>query len=845
MAEVEVSAGRRTQAAAAGRALESATGLPIGEQIARTRGALKGKIRPEGLEGAAVRLDPETEQVLTDAINQYFRVTKKQPLKAGNALEALESVLTGDYNKLTRSKLDLLEDALGFDFHVALTKAMAEAPLKVSDEILWGALTVWNLPRRFLAGLGDWSYMLRQDLFSAITEPGLWLRRARTYPEAFLSATDAAKTTERLIDDPVYRLAREQNVTMPVLSEQIAGEELALMGTEKGWFARQLRDIPLLGRMFDATDRSASIYISTSRAENWENWLVRDIISPETRIRYLDAPTRGGKADVLRDFMAENAQNDKAAQVLGSFVNETSGRGALGKLEKYLGPLNVIFFAPRFVAGQVTRLRFAAQSGIPMPVRMLAVRKLTQFYGTLAGILGVIKASGIAEVEMDPRSVDFAKVRVGNQRIDITSGLQPLMRYIAQISRGQRKPEVGDLQDVDIKAALLNFTRSKMAPGSGVIWSLLEGETFIGEDIGLVQLATDLFVPIFGQDVQEAFASGTPINRMTSLLAFVGVGIQTYETRSAATEQVIADMFEAGMIDPYQYDDLPQTFGELLPEDRVEFQKVAPKLWSEIEESGAERAGDVSEGGQRALLGDVADRGREELDRTLQGAAERYRSSGQSSGEGKQFRDTVGDAIIARRGLQTAIQAEFETLDIEQKERSGPVFDDLDNYFGIFDKYPDVAFDPAQREEMFDELERFFDGIGTARADAVDAQLGLDSRTVPEYAQLRNDKTIIRESGWFDIGQGVWDEMRRQRPDMRLPKTRREYEAQVSDRANLKFPNNPRARDAFRDGDRTLKVYSRRKDDANQRWYAEHPNLLVILDRWGYREFAVSKPVQR
>ena len=148
---------------------------------------------------------------------------------------------------------------------------------------------------------------------------------------------------------------------------------------------------------------------------------VESQLSPDDLIKYIDAGTAGDRlaqVDIIRTIDSDTLKG------LSGFVTETTGRGTLGPLERYLGPLNALLFAPRFVAGQVTRFRYVVDPRVPMPVRKYAVKKLAQFYGTLGtglGLMGVAgEVSGKWDVEHDPRSTDFGKIKVGNQRFDIT-----------------------------------------------------------------------------------------------------------------------------------------------------------------------------------------------------------------------------------------------------------------------------------------------------------------------------------------------------------------------------------------------------------------------------------------
>lgn len=825
LSEAEVAAGRRVQAAGAQRELARVGTLE--ERLARSGEAIRGKIKPD-ITGEVVQVSAADKQALTDAITDFY-LAKNQPLSGRVALEALDDVLGGNLGNLTKSKLERLGEALGSDFQLTVLRKASE-DLSIPDNTMASLLTAYNLPRVLLAGLLDWSFLLRQGVFAAITSPRAWAKAAGAYPRSFAGRETAERLTRELLDDDVARYFRDMDLAMPVLDLELGGE-LALLGRERGWAIKQLKRTPILGDMLDRTDRSARIYLSKLRQSQAEQWVVEELLPHDVRIKFLNASKRADQAAILREHFADS---EEPLRKLMGFVNETSGRGTLGPLDKYLGPLNFIFFAPRFVAGQVTRFRYAFGPGMPLAVRKIAINKLLRFYGTVGGALMLIKSSGLGDVELDPRSTDFMKIKIGNSRIDITGGAQPLFRYMAQIATGQRKPDVGDIQDADRLGSLLNFWRSKMAPTSGLIWSAIEGETFIGEELTLKTLIADSFMPIFMQDIQEAFTEGGTFSRIVSLLGFAGVGVQTYETRSAASARIIEDMIERGMIDARQYDDLPVTIGDLLPEDLKEFRGLAPDLTRELEESTEltiERSGERT---QRAFLGELSRLGRDQVQRGVQAAADIFTDTRDGAG----FRDGVDTAVLRLRGLRSVLQEEREKLGLEAREREGPVFTDLESYFDIFDRFPNADFDPQQRVDMFDDIERFFAGIGAAREADVETQLGLNLEEIPEYARLKTDRRTIREAGWFDLGQDVWDELRRRHPELRLPEQRRDHEIQVGQNARGRFPDDRLRQDLVEDADPVLKVYAEMKQAANEQWYARHPEILLLLDRWGYREFA-------
>ncbi|KKL86679.1 hypothetical protein LCGC14_1942360, partial [marine sediment metagenome] len=121
-------------------------------------------------------------------------------------------------------------------------------------------------------------------------------------------------------------------------------------------------------------------------------------------------------------------------------------------------------------------------------VRKLAARDLAAFVGTGIGILSMAKLAG-ADVEMDPRSSNFAKIRVGPTRLDFWAGFQPIARYVAQAATGERKSALGNIGEVSLIETGTRFLQSKLSPQAGAAVDIVHGET----EILLVQLLRHVF----------------------------------------------------------------------------------------------------------------------------------------------------------------------------------------------------------------------------------------------------------------------------------------------------------------------------------------------------------------
>jgi len=164
--------------------------------------------------------------------------------------------------------------------------------------------------------------------------------------------------------------------------------------------------------------------------------------------------------------------------------------------------------------------------------------------------MAVAKMGG-ADVEDDPRSSDFGKIKSGNTRWDIWGGAQPYVRVVAQVATGQRKStntgKMYDLNGDDIfgetKAGVVtDFFRNKLAPVPGAAVDILSGRTGVGDkimyqwggagekEISLDQYVKQRLLPMTITGVQEAMKDqGIKALLTVGIPSTFGVGTQTYE----------------------------------------------------------------------------------------------------------------------------------------------------------------------------------------------------------------------------------------------------------------------------------------------------------------------------
>lgn len=195
-------------------------------------------------------------------------------------------------------------------------------------------------------------------------------------------------------------------------------------------------------------------------------------------------------------------------QKWAEFINAATGRGDLNRInknfEKAMPAMASVFFSPRWVLSRIqaplraiTPVRDAETGKLRWsPANTEAIKSMGAYYGMMLTVLALARAGG-AEVEDDPRSSDFAKIKIGNTRVDLSAGMQQYWRFLGQMISGKRKSlSTGKISPADREKQVGRFIRSKLAPAPGLILSAMTGKTFIGDE----------FIPTGDEDTAQAIS---------------------------------------------------------------------------------------------------------------------------------------------------------------------------------------------------------------------------------------------------------------------------------------------------------------------------------------------------
>jgi len=459
-----------------------------------------------------------------------------------------------DYSKKEVKKLELDDEAkalqkqyadIKFKFDVDLAKDRLQNRTKFQKYVDLG-LELANVPRAIMAS-ADLSAPLRQGLIPTISNPVMAAKAFKESLKQFGDAERSEKWLSELKHSDGYQLMKDSGL-------YIADPKSVEMTAKEEDFQTNLAEkIPGAGELVKASERSYVGYLNKMR---------------------VDLFTRG--VDALEADGKTFASDPEAYKALAKYVNASTGRGSMGPLEGAAPYLNTVFFSPRLIASRLQLLTQWANplyyKNTPVAVRKMYFKDMGKIITWGLTVLALAKLNG-ADVEDDPRSSDFGKIRIRDTRWDIWGGFQQPIRYIVQIVSGQKKSSAtGKISELNGKnysketrlSTLASFVRSKLSPIPGLAVDALAGENMVGEKFDIVKNLPKLITPLVWQGVYESAKNdgwGYGLGAV-GVPSIFGVGVQTYGTNNFLQSGVddksikLLQSKKATAIEPKEHDKL-------------------------------------------------------------------------------------------------------------------------------------------------------------------------------------------------------------------------------------------------------------------------------------------------
>jgi len=482
-------------------------------------GKLKGEYTKVSTE--PLKLDQIDVDSLVDTINEFPTLMRFQKESATSGLvKIIEGRVPQD------SEIKLLESVFGKDSIANIKTNLPKIDIRRS--LIQESV---NLPRAIQAAY-DISFPFRQGL-GLIHTKGWWtswddmLRSygsEKSYRGVIDSIVEHPNFKPRKAPNGEFRpsFAEEAGLAVTDLTDLSSREE-QIMST----FAEKIPGIR-------ASNRAYTAFANKLRADNF-NSLIKDTerIYESTK---LIAKTPVELAQVER---LNPRTNIPFARDIAGYINNASGRGSLGSLEKYAVALNTGLFAPRFIASRVQMMNPANYISKPAFIRKQYLKSIISMASAWFTMEQLGKLAG-GKATSDSNSADFGKVKIGNTRLDPGAGFQQYLVLLSRLrpqslgggytsSTSGKTSEYGEKFGSQTRGeAIIRFVRNKLAPTPGFVSDPFFATKNMPFDI--VDRTMKLFTPIILQDLSDLIQED-PTLLPALIPSSVGMGTQIYDER--------------------------------------------------------------------------------------------------------------------------------------------------------------------------------------------------------------------------------------------------------------------------------------------------------------------------
>ena len=366
------------------------------------------------------------------------------------------------------------------------------------------AVAAANIPKTLMSSL-DFSAGLRQG-WGMMTRKEWYLSFVNQFKYAF-SKKAFRDLQADIISRPSYDLMKSSGLRISSLATKLAQKEEDFIG------AAILRRLPWVG----ASERAYVGFLNKLRADVFDH-LVKSA-----------------------ELAGENvSKGSKELNDIANTINDFTGSGNIGKGDRYASavPLfNAGLFSPRKISATVNMFNPARylDPRISKTARKAALRQLIGSLSATATFMGLASMAG-ADIETNPISSDFGKIKIGNTRFDVSGGNANYLTLLSRLAENKTKStttgkvrELGKGYKADNRGTLiLKFGRNKLSPLAGELVSLITGSDFMGKPVDIKKDALEMITPMIVGSVMQMAAIDKDIVPIGILAELFGVGVQSY-----------------------------------------------------------------------------------------------------------------------------------------------------------------------------------------------------------------------------------------------------------------------------------------------------------------------------
>lgn len=464
----------------------------------------------------------------------------EEKLRTGNFDKKKPRVLPSSI-KLNEVNAKIEEVKQKIDFEIEKIRLSRRGNFQKLGEFLFDAL---SLPKTLIASI-DLSGPLRQGIVYAYTKPGTFLKAfAEMHKFAFNKAA-YERWQRQLKQDPRYvEYTKQYGLYMAEESGRMSAREEMFISR----FTNALKKIPVYGQLLAGTERA---YIGFGNKLRWDVF--------------------NSYVDMVEDMPLTPEEKQQELKELAKLVNNTTGKGSLGVLAGAKKPLNLLMFSPSLVASRLhpftatARMIYGGEKPMPKVARRETLKAYGKFFGA-AVLTGLLLKWALGDddedkdVEIDPRSSDFLKVRVNDVRTDYTGGYMQPFIVLAKILGGTKNAVTGEIKKFGDEGyggatrmdLIETFFANKLNPAASLVYNeLLTGkagkkrdrnklyEYMFGEipnnDLNLVETAFNLTTPLYLRDMAEIINESPKTAIFVVPSALYGSGINKFGAQTMLT----------------------------------------------------------------------------------------------------------------------------------------------------------------------------------------------------------------------------------------------------------------------------------------------------------------------
>lgn len=528
-----------------------------GEQVRRSTKTFDGDQELEDLKAKLAEKRKEHDEIFKN--EEYLNArrlenTKKRTKKSIAELE--RRLAEKDFSK--KEVKPLLEDnelialrAEKLRIKEQYDRAFYEAEVKnrsKRENVISAIWEAWGLTRVLTASL-DASFMFVQGGVMTISNPRHAIAAVKEVMNVIGSEERANEFARKMKSQEWYPLAKQSKLALTEAHTGVrSSEELFFSGWSDFLWNGAMFPFKLAGDQaykaavaknpFKATERAAVAYLDTLRIMKFQEML--------------DGPLRG------KNF-SDNKQEFKD---VADAINTLTGRASLGKLETISQPLTKLIFSPRNWASQVKMFSpysiyyFGSLTPSARKMALLSLGKFVAFNTSMMMLLAAIFNEDDDEetnVEFDPRSSDFMKLKMGDVRVDPWGGKIQQVTFASRmmmdllfdfgVGKGGFKNNKGKILPLgmknktsDKKDLILQQVFNKLSPSARLVYNYVNAQRTkdgkqddFGNEYSLAEDVKKSLYPMYVTTIAELGKDGFDVtDSVLTFFALMGYGVNRY-----------------------------------------------------------------------------------------------------------------------------------------------------------------------------------------------------------------------------------------------------------------------------------------------------------------------------